>query len=188
MGRLRLISWLGVMAGIAVVSGALAALLWARVVHLPGYVVQADHSAVMSEHGHAEVFAADAWFVLIGLGVGLVLGGLAWSWFRSLGWPVALISAGAAVLSGLVCWGIGQLLGPGSFETRLAHAVPGDTVPVAFQLHSPAALAAWAMTAVLPGMLASLLGPELPGEGDSGAPGPVEVSADARSESEPTPV
>ena len=187
MGRLRLISWLGVMAGLSVVLGALAALLWARVVHLPGYVVGDDHTAVMSEHGHAEVFAADAWFVVIGLVVGLVLGGLAWSWFRSVGWPVALISAGAALLSGLVCWGIGQLLGPGSFEERLAHAAPGDTIPVAFQLHAPVALAAWAATAVLPAMLASLLGPELPGAGrEPGAPVPLEASAEPQAE--PTPV
>jgi len=181
-----MVSWIGVLAGLAVIVGAFCALLWARIVHLPSYVVGKDHVAVMSEHGHTEVFAADAWFVVIGLVAGLLLGALAWSWFRSLGALVALIALGSGLLAGVVCWGIGQLLGPGSFEVRLAQANPGDSVNIAFTLHSPTALAAWGLAAVLPTLIAAVLTrdqrPEAPDvgprgrrpEGTSGAPGSAE--------------
>jgi hypothetical protein len=158
----RVVSWVGILAGLAVVVGALSALLWARVVRLPAYVVDADHFASISERGHAEVIAADAWFVVIGLAAGLLLGALAWSWFRNLGWPVALIATGAGLLAGLVCWGVGQLLGPGPFDVRLAQAQPGDSVVIAFALHAPAALAAWGLAAVAPSMFLAALGPEQP--------------------------
>nr|NLI49189.1 hypothetical protein [Propionibacterium sp.] len=158
----RVVSWVGILAGLAVVVGALASLLWARLVRLPAYVVDANYFATISERGHTEVIASDAWFVVIGLAAGLVLGGVAWSWFRNLGWPVALISTGAGLLAGLVCWGVGQLLGPGPFDVRLAQAQPGDSVVIAFALHAPAALAAWGLAAVTPSMLLAALGPEQP--------------------------
>lgn len=161
MGGQRIVSWVGVLAGAAVVVGLLCGLLWARLVHLPAYVVGPDYAANMSERGHAEVFASDAWFVLIGLVAGLLLGGVAWSWFKGLGWPVALVALGTGLLAGAICWASGQLWGPGSFETRLAHASPGDSVPVAFQLHAPAALVLWGLAALAPTLLASALGPEI---------------------------
>ena len=156
MGSQRVLSWLGILAGLSVVVGALCALLWARLVHLPAYVVGADHFAVMSEEGHTEVFASDAWFVVIGLVAGLVLGALAWSWFASLGWPVGPIATASGVVAGLLCWGVGQLLGPGAFDARVAQAAPGDEVRIAFELHTPAALAAWGAAAALPVLLAAL--------------------------------
>jgi len=163
VGTQRVLSWVGVLAGLAVIVGGLSALLWARVVHLPGYTVDSDHFAQLSERGHADVIAADAWFVVIGLVSGLLLGSLAWSWFRRLGWPVALIATGTGLLAGLVCWGAGQLLGPGPFDERLAQAQPGDSVLIAFELHAPAALAAWGLAAVAPSMFLAALGPEQTG-------------------------
>ena len=165
-----MVSWIGVLAGLAVIVGALSALLWARIVHLPAYVVGPDHVAVMSEHGQTEVFAADAWFVVIGLVAGLVLGGLAWSWFRAFGSMVAFVALGSGLLAGGVCWGVGQLLGPGSFEVRLAHANPGDSVTIAFRLHSPTALAAWGLASVLPTLIAAVLSRD--GGADSPDAGP----------------
>lgn len=183
MGGQRVISWIGILAGLAVMSGALCAVVWARVVQLPVYVVNDDHYAHLTERGHTEVIAADAWFVVIGLVAGLLLGSLAWSWFKSLGWPVAIIGTVAGVLAGAVCWGIGQLLGPGPLGIRLADAKPGDSVPIPFQLHSAVALAAWGLAAVTPSLLLSALGPELPDlRGGSGPRGrvtdPVGTPAD----------
>lgn len=161
--RHRVLSWVGILAGLAVVVGGLSALLWAQLVRLPSYVVDADHFAAISERGHAEVIAADAWFVVIGLAAGLALGALGWSWFKGLGWPVALIATGAGLLAGLACWGVGQLLlGPGPFDVRLAQAQPGDSVVIEFALHAPAALAAWGLSAAAPSMLFAALGPEQP--------------------------
>ena len=52
------------------------------------------------------------------------------------------------------------LLGPGSFEDRLATAAPDDLVPISLQLRSLSALAVWPFAAVAPVLLASALGPE----------------------------
>lgn len=171
MGIQRVLSWLGVLFGTAVLAGLLCALVWARLVHLPAYVMKDDHSAVMTEHGQTQVFAADAYFVVIGLAAGLILGGVAWSWFKGLGWPVAVIALATGLLAGVVCWATGQLWGPGSFDERLAHAVPGDSVTIAFQLHSPVALAAWGLAATVPSLLLAALGPEVAQPGPGGLRG-----------------
>lgn len=165
-----MVSWVGITAGLAVVVGLFCSAVWARLVRLPAYVVQSDHVAVMAEGGHTEIFAADAWFVVIGLVGGLLLGALSWSWFRSLGWPVVLIALGAGLLGGGVCWAVGQLWGPGAFDVRLAHASPGDSVTVAFQLHTPVALAAWGLGAVAPSLLLAALGPEQGARQPDGGP------------------
>lgn len=165
MGRQRLLSWLGVLGGVSVLAGLACALLWARLVHLPSYEVRSDHVAVMSEYGYRQVFASDAWFVVIGLAAGLLLGGIAWSWFKTIGWPAGPLAMATGLVAGLVCWTTGQLWGPGPFDDRLAHAAPGDQVRIAFQLHTPVAIVAWGLAALLPGLFLAALGPEV-------APGP----------------
>lgn len=161
MGYQRIASWAGVLAGICVVLGTLAALVWSKVVPLPVYTVNADFSATITEAGQTQVVSADAWFVVLGLTVGLAIGWLSWSWFKAIGWPTAFIAAGAGLLSGLVCWGAGEMLGPGPFDARLAVAQAGDRVPIALQLHAPSALAVWVFAAVAPTLFGSSLGPEL---------------------------
>ncbi len=156
----RIASYLVILAGAAVFVGTVCASIWARVVHLPSYQVLVDHGAIMSERGHAEVFSADVVFLVIGLVAGLALGGLAWFWFKSLGWWVAAIAAGSGLLAGLLCWGMGQMLGPSSFANRLSEASPGDVIPISLQLHAPGALAGWSLAAVLPTLLVAALGPE----------------------------
>ncbi len=167
MGLQRAVSWFGILFGVAVVVGALSAVLWAWLVRLPSYTVSADYSATMTERGQTELFAADAWFVTIGLVAGLAVGWLAWARFKQLGWPVALLAAAAGLAAGGVCVGIGQLLGPGAFDVRLATAKPGDKVPISLTLHAPSALAAWALAGVAPTLFAASLGPELRGSSRS---------------------
>lgn len=155
-----LLAWVGALAALAVMIGALTAVFWANVVDLPSYRVLADGSAIVSERALAEFVAADAWFVLCGFVVGAGIGLVTWRWFSSLGWAVALLSAGAGLVAGLVCWQLGQLLGPGPFDERLAAANPGDLVPIAVELRSHSALAVWAFGAVVPVLLISALGPD----------------------------
>lgn len=157
----RLISWIGTVAGVCVLLGVLSSLLWAWVTPLPAYLVDADFHASLGERGQVEVFAADAWFVLIGLAVGLAIGWLNWAWFRHLGWPVALLAVAGGLIAGGTCAGIGQLLGPGPFDARLAAAHPGALVPIALDLHAPSALAFWALAAVSPTLFLASIGPEL---------------------------
>ncbi len=144
----------------ALVTGIVTAVLWRLVVHLPGYVVQADGSATVSERALTEFFAGDAWFAVIGIVAGAGLGIATWRRFKGIGWPSAFLAAGLGLVAGLVCWQLGQLIGGVPFDERLAAAKPGDTVPIALALRSPSALAVWAFAAVTPILLGSALGPD----------------------------
>jgi len=72
------------------------------------------------------------------------------------------LAAAAGLLAGIVCWQVGELLGPagGTFDERLANALPGEQVPIALTLRSLSAPAVWAFAAVTPVLLAASLGPE----------------------------
>ena len=155
-----MVLWAGLLAGLAAVVGGLAAVFWSAVVRPPTYRILGDGSATMTERGVTEVVAADAWFVITGALVGVGLGLVTWKWFRPLGWPTALLAVGAGLVAGVVCWQVGQLLGPGSFPERLAAAQPGDYVPISLELRSLSALAVWGFAAVTPVLLISSLGPD----------------------------
>lgn len=156
----HVLAWIGLLAVLSAVVGGLAAVFWSAVVRLPNYRVMEDGLATMTERGLTEVVAADAWFVVTGALVGAGLGLVTWKWFRPLGWPTGLLAAGAGLLAGIVCWRIGQLLGPGDFAHRLAEANPGDLVPISLELRSLSALALWGFAAVTPVLLVSSLGPD----------------------------
>lgn len=141
-------------------AGALTGVLWWLVVDLPGYVVQPDGGAATSERELASFVAGDAWFTLLGVGVGTLLGWLAWARLRDLGWPVVLVAAGAALAAAAVCWFVGHHLGPSEFNPRLARARPGDTVVIELTLRAKASLLVWPFVATVPVLLGSSLGPD----------------------------
>ena len=80
--------WLVAYTAGMIAVGALAGLVWFWVVPLTIYQVNAEGYASTSERGLAGFVAGDAWFVLIGLALGIVCGAVAWWWFAGLGWPV----------------------------------------------------------------------------------------------------
>lgn len=144
----------------AVGSGIVAGILWALVTPLPGYVVDDDLGASMSERGLASVFTADAWFVLITALVGLAAGIVAWLWFHRWGWGVCIVAIVGALVVSLLAWGTGSLVVPGDFDERLAGAGPGDVVPIALELRSVAALLVAPFMAITPVMLMAAFWPE----------------------------
>ena len=97
--------------------------------------------------------ATDAVFVFIGLIVGVALGIAAWHYFHRLGWPVALLAVAGGLLAGVTCWLVGVAQGPNNFAERVATAVPGEMVPIDFELHTTSALLVWALGAIIPVML-----------------------------------
>ena len=149
--------WVGMLSLLCLTVGALVALFWANSVELATWVVTADGSATMSQSGWTSIVASDAVFAGCALLVGPGIGYVTWRWFESLGWPVAVLAAGAGLLAGVVCWQLGAVMGPGPFAERIAAASPGDSVPVALELHALAALALWPFAAVVSVMIASAL-------------------------------
>lgn len=142
---------------VSVVVGVIGAIVWVLVVKLPEYTVQSDGRAFTTEEGITQVFGADAWFIGIGVVSGLLLGLLAWRWFRTLGWLAPVLGALAALAAGAVCWKVGSLLGPGPFDERLAQATAGDVVQIPLDIHTPFVFVVWVMMAELPVLIAASL-------------------------------
>ena len=145
--------------------GALAGAGWWWLVDLPAYRVNPDGGAVTSERGLADYLGGDAWFAVLGLLAGLVLGLTAWRRLGRWGWPVVVVTAVVAAGSGLLCWTVGYHLGPGAFNPRLAQARPGDLVPIALTIRTRASLVVWPLAAIIPVLLGASLGrdPDEPG-------------------------
>lgn len=143
-----------VLFGLVVVSaGLIAGWVWHALVSLPTFLTSDDGSVKITERAQGQVFTTDAVFVIIGLIAGVGLGFAAWRFFREVGWSVALIAVGGGLLSGAICWLVGVVQGPRHFAERVATAVPGDKVPVDFELHTTSALLVWALGAIIPVML-----------------------------------
>lgn len=138
--------------------GAGAGVIWWQVVDLPSYSVGPNGGASTSERGLTEFFAGDAWFCVIGLVVGLVIGILGWRLFAAVGWPVAVGVVALALVAGLICSAVGYALGPGPFVPRLATARPGDLVPIELTVRASAAFVVWPFAAVVPVLLGASLG------------------------------
>ncbi len=156
--RYRLAGGLSAFVALWVGLGAAAGVLWEFIVKLPVYTVASDGGANTTERGLAEFFGGDAWFVAIGVVLGLGLGVVGWRRFRELGWSLVLLVALTAVAAGLVCWMVGYRLGPGDFTERLATAKAGAVVPIELTLRARASLLTWPFFAVIPILLGSSLG------------------------------
>jgi len=154
----RVVARLGGFAAASLGLGAAAGVVWWLLVKPPAYELNSNGGATTSERGLTEFIAADAWFCVIGLVVGVLIGIAAWRWLRTLGWSVVLVVVVCAVASALMCWLVGYRLGPGDFSARLAAAQPGDLVPIPLTLRARASLLTWPFFAVIPVLLGSSLG------------------------------
>lgn len=155
--RLVLLRWLGLFAAGVTLLGALAGVLWFRVVPLTIYQVTADGNATTTERGLAGYVAGDAWFAAIGLVLGIGCGIVAWRWFAPLGWPMVPLALVGATWMGGLCWLVGWLLGPGPLPERVQAASTGDSLPIELTVRGPAALVAWPLGAALVIMLIAAL-------------------------------
>jgi hypothetical protein len=150
----RVVGFLALSTGL----GAAAGVLWWLVVSLPAYHLDSQGRASVTERDLTRFFGGDAWFCLLGLLVGVLLGIFGYRLLRDLGWPLVLVVVIGGAAAGLFCWAVGYQLGPGEFTPRLAHADPGGSVPIALTIRAKAALLFWPLCAVTPVLLASSLG------------------------------
>lgn len=150
-----------VLVGFAALVGIVAALLWANVSVLPHWTVYEDLRAQITDTDRTQVFSATFWYSILGVIGGVLVGLAAWIRLRHVGWPVAVIAAGLALVGGVTCWMLGEVFGPGPFPERLAAATEGDQVPIALRLQAPSALAIWVFAAVSVPLFAASLGPEI---------------------------
>jgi len=147
--RRRLRQWLLIYLGVVVVVGLLSGIFWNRLVTLPSYQVSDDFRATIQETGWAAFAATDVTWAVIGLIAGLILGGVAWLFFRANGaWSTLIAGLGAGIAAG-ICLAVGQFIGPRGFDDRIAKADPGDLVRIDFAAHTWLPLMAWVGGAML---------------------------------------
>ncbi len=168
-GPLSVSTYVAIFTVIALAAGAVSGWIWRSLVTTPSYLTSDDGSVQITERAQGQIFAADAVFVVLGMIVGLGLGFAAWQFLRRVGWPVALIAVGGGILAAATCWLVGVLQGPRNFPARVAEAMPGDQVPIDFELHTTSAVLVWALGAIIPVMLyANLSREDEPVESRSG--------------------
>lgn len=143
----------------ALVTGGIGGVVWKLIVTLPYYSLSSEGAASTTERMLTDFVAPDAWYSVVAVVGGLLIGLLALRFVR-LGWPSVVLTAVSAIGGGLLCWGVGVLMGPSDFNTRLASAMPGDQVPIDFTLQAPVAIALWPFAAVIPLLLWSSLAPD----------------------------
>jgi len=145
-----------VVLGSLLVLGVLAGVLWWLLVD-PAQFTKTAQGGAMSENELAKRFGADAWFVVVGLGGGLVAGLVLGAW-RS---RDPLLVSGLLLVGSLLAAGtmllVGHLLGPGDPRAALRAAQVGAKVPETLGVDTPLAVLGWPI-GVLAGALLVLLG------------------------------
>lgn len=139
--------------------GVVAGVIWALGAFRPSYEVADDLAATMGERGLVGIFAADAFFSVMMVLVGLAIGVACWMLFHRNGWWVCMLSVVGAGIAGVLAWQVGLLVTPDDFPERLAKAV-GGMVPVDLQLRATAALLVGPFAAITPVMLFAAFAPE----------------------------
>ncbi|MGA8210285.1 MAG: hypothetical protein WB441_16640 [Nocardioidaceae bacterium] len=142
--------------GALAVIGALAGVLWSRLVD-PAEFTRLARGGSMAEEQLSRQFAADGWFVVIGTLAG-VLAGVVGTW-RRVADPLprlTLTLLGSAVAAA-ACAGVGHLLGPGDPGPLLSAAPVGTRVPERLDVDTFVVYLSWPL-GVLVGTLAVLLG------------------------------
>lgn len=95
-----------------VIVGLLVGLLWYQLVPTLHVRVLEDGRQLLADQDSERVFAADGWYFVLTLGVGLLAGAGAWFWRRVRG-PSAMVAlALGGVLGALLTWWLGHQLGP----------------------------------------------------------------------------
>lgn len=142
---------------ICALVGVALGTVWRFVVTPPVWTMGADGRATMSERALAGTFGAEAWFSVLGALGGIIIGWLAWAWFKHRGWVVVPIGVLGAALAALVAWQVGELIAGSTFEQRLAAAKPGDQVPIDLNLDALSTLLIWPFFASVPIMVGATM-------------------------------
>ncbi len=151
--RARLSRRIAIYSAVCFLVAFLSGWLWHTIASLPSYTASEDGSVVITERAQSQIFVVDALYVAIAVVAGLALGAVAWLLFCKDGWICAVIAAIFPTISGLLCWGIGVILGPRDFAQRVADAVPGDLITPNFTLHTWVPVCIWPLFAIIPIML-----------------------------------
>lgn len=127
--------------------GAVMGVLWWWITPTEQWI-KVDGGLGAAELSSPNWFAADGWFLVLGVVAGLLLTGISWVWARR--HPVALVLGlliGASLLS-VVAWSVGGFLGPPDPNVAAASVAVGSTVDGSLGLRALGVLAAPVISAL----------------------------------------
>jgi hypothetical protein len=135
------------LAGFAVL-GLVGARLWVSATDLPAYLVTRNGGS-LDESQLGRFFNSPGWFLVIGLGLGL-LGGLVFgAVYRRHGATSVVAVFAGGLLASYLCYHYGVTLDQGPVGPRLRAAQPGDRVPVELTLGADGVRLAWPIAALV---------------------------------------
>ena len=127
------------LSGIAL--GVLVGLLWWVITPTEQWI-KLDGGLGAADLNSSAWFAADGWFLILGVAGGLVLTAVTWVWVRQN--PISVVVGlivGSALLA-VVAWSLGGLLGPADPKDAAASLAVGATVDGSLGLRAMGVLAA----------------------------------------------
>jgi hypothetical protein len=127
--------------------GAVMGVLWWWITPTEQWI-KVDGGLGAAELTSPNWFAADGWFLVLGVVAGLLLTGISWVWARR--HPLALVVGlviGASLLS-VVAWSVGGVLGPPDPNVAAASVAVGSTVDGSLGLRALGVLAAPVISAL----------------------------------------
>jgi len=137
-----------VILGVFAVAGLLVGVVWPHLVE-PVRVTRTDFGLLTGEEALAKRFDTDGWFIVLGAGVALVLGGLL-TWWRRADEIVTVVAVavGAGLAAFIAAW-VGHRLGPDDPTTMLRHAKVGATALDVVKVSTKAAYFVWPVMALV---------------------------------------
>lgn len=143
-GGLALLGWLrpaAIAAALTLLGAPYLGIVWQWIAPSPTYV-NVSGEVFLENQDSSEFVAADGWFLLLGLAVGVASAAVAyWRWRGHLGVIVAM--TGAAVLGALIAREVGEAFGPAPIEQTALTLGDGETVAGSIKVAANAVLLGW---------------------------------------------
>lgn len=134
-------------AGAVLLAAPYVGMVWERISPTPTYV-NLGGEVYLNNQDSSEFIAADGWFLILGLVLGLISAGLAyWRWRGDL--LVIAAMSGASVLASLIAREVGEAFGPAPIQQTALTLADGETIDGSITLASDGILFAWAVGILL---------------------------------------
>lgn len=175
-GRAALLACLrpaGIVAALTLFLAPYVGMLWEWIAPAPTYVNIAGE-VFLDNQDSSEFIAADGWFLVIGLLVGIASAALGyWRWRGNLAVIVAM--TGASVLAALIAREVGEAFSPAPIQQTASTLADGDTIRGSIEIAADGVLLGWAVGILLTYL--SLIGGLERSKGEDTADGPTEGAA-----------
>lgn len=134
-------------AGVILLAAPYVGMLWEWIAPAPTYVNLAGE-VYLNNQDSSEFVAADGWFLILGLLLGLISAGLGyWRWRGDL--PVIVAMSSASVVASLIAREVGEAFGPAPIQQTALTLADGETIQGSITLASDGILFAWAVGILL---------------------------------------